>query len=287
MTPSSTAPLQRAQKRKRSGISLVEVSVSTVIVGLIIVGAMRCLASATQSAESTVDHSAAILLAEDLMEEILQQDYSEPTEVYAFGRELTEPADSRTLWDDVDDYDGWTSNPPLDEFDQPVAESEWTRSVTVQHVLEADLNAVQSDASDTGVKRVTVQVHQDGKLMAELVGIQTKGWISSIPDYSQASTTGRLPPVNLPPVAHIDATPVSGTGSITVSLDATASSDPEDDPLEYTWSIEGESFSGAQISRTLENATDQTISVAVTLTVQDLHGATDQASVTITIHPNR
>lgn len=287
MTPTSPTPPHRGTNKTRSGISLVEVTVSTVIVGLIIVGAMRCLASATQSAESTVDHSVAILLAEDLMEEILQQDYSEPTEVYAFGRELTEPADSRTLWDDVDDYDGWTSNPPVDESGQPVAESEWTRSVTVQHVSAADLNSVQSDASDTGVKRITVQIHQDGKLMAELVGIQTKGWISSIPDFSQASTTGQLPPVNLPPAAHIEATPVTGTGSVTVSLDATASSDPEDDPLEYTWSVNDESFSGAQINRTFENATDQTINVAVRLTVQDLHGATDQAGVTITIHPNR
>lgn len=270
----------------RRGLSLVEVSVSTVLVGLIIVGALRCLATATMSAESTSDHSQAILLAEDLMEEILQQDYSEPTEEVRFGRELTESASDRSSWDDVDDYDNWSASPPVDADGTAVAADSWTRRVTVVHVDPADLHAEQSDQSDTGVKRITVEVLRSGSLVAELTGVQTRGWISSIPDYSQADTTGRLPPANEAPTSSIEATPLSGSGSVTVSFDAAASFDPEGDPLEYNWTFEGAPpASGMQTHQTFQNPTDETIAVQAVLTVQDIHGATDQSTVTITIHP--
>ncbi|MCA9048509.1 MAG: PKD domain-containing protein, partial [Planctomycetaceae bacterium] len=265
-------------RRDRTGLSLIEVTVSTLLTGLIIVGALRCVAGTAGSQTAAVNRTQAVLLAEDLLEEILQLDYAEPDDAVLFGRENGEAAASRAAWDDADDYHGWQSSPPQDRAGTAVASSRWERRVAVAIVSKDDPGGAAVTTGDTGVKRITVSVLYDGILLATLTGLQTEAWISMIPDYAEATTTGQLPPVNSAPSAFIAVHTMSGTGSLTVALDGGASTDPENQPLEFTWDFGDDSAgSGETVSHTFVNTGNNTHVFTVTLTVRDIHGAQDVA----------
>jgi hypothetical protein len=88
---------------------------------------------------------------------------------------------------------------------------------------------------------------------------------------------------NQPPTAHIVATPTSGSAPLTVRFDGTGSTDPEGGPLSYTWDLDGDGTfgdaTGPQPSHTYAAAG----TYAARLRVTDAQGASDTASVTITV----
>ena len=87
-------------------------------------------------------------------------------------------------------------------------------------------------------------------------------------------------PANQPPVASFTANPSSGEAPLTVSLDATASYDPDGTSLSYYWDYgDTTSGSGALVSPTYTIAGDYT----VILTVTDIDGSTDSATSTVTV----
>jgi len=88
---------------------------------------------------------------------------------------------------------------------------------------------------------------------------------------------------NQPPTAVITASPTNGPAPLTVSFDGTGSSDPEGKPLSYSWDLNGDGTFG--------DATGPTASYTYTtagvyhpsLRVTDDQGASDTASVTVTV----
>jgi PKD repeat protein/fibronectin type 3 domain-containing protein len=88
------------------------------------------------------------------------------------------------------------------------------------------------------------------------------------------------PPANEPPVAALAATPVSGEAPLTVSFNASASSDPDNDPLTFAWTF-GDGATAGDAALTSHTYTAPGTYVA-TVTVSD-GDLTDTASVTITV----
>ena len=87
-------------------------------------------------------------------------------------------------------------------------------------------------------------------------------------------------PANQPPVASFTANPPSGEAPLTVSLDATASYDPDGTSLSYYWNYgNGTTGSGALVNYNYTTAGDYT----VILTVTDSDGSTDSATSTVTV----
>jgi glucose/arabinose dehydrogenase/PKD repeat protein len=88
---------------------------------------------------------------------------------------------------------------------------------------------------------------------------------------------------NQPPTAVFTANPTNGPAPLTVSFDGTGSSDPEGNPLSYSWDLNGDGTFG--------DATGSTASYTYTvagvyhpsLQVTDDHGASDVTSATITV----
>jgi PKD repeat protein len=88
---------------------------------------------------------------------------------------------------------------------------------------------------------------------------------------------------NQPPVASLKATPSSGIVPLTVSLDGTASSDPDGAIAGYAWTFgDGGTGSGATINHTYTT----TGTFTARLTVTDNQGATASATTSITVSPD-
>ena len=157
----------------RPALSMVEVMISTVIVGVLITAALSTVGASKRGQLSNANHRIGQLLAQELMSEILPQMYEEPDLTPLFGPEAPETADSRANYDDVDDYHGWNASPPQDKDGTQIPDrQEWTRSVSVEY---ADLNDVlQKAITDSGLKRITVTVTHNKAVVASLTAVRTR-----------------------------------------------------------------------------------------------------------------
>ncbi len=162
--------------RSRRGFTLVEAAICIVLVGVMLVAALSTVGAARLGERVMTNRSQGQLLAQALIAEILSQAYEEPEIAPQFGTEGPENAPGdRSLWDDVDDYDGWSSSPPEYKDGTPMSVVPgWDRSVSVQWVTPSDLTQVSG--SPTGVKRITVTASFNGIPAAELVAIRTEAW---------------------------------------------------------------------------------------------------------------
>lgn len=170
--------MQRSRRTAKHGASLIEVAVSTVIVGAMSVAALNALGAATRSSVDAGRRGVATTLAADLMAEVMQAAYIEPDGGGVFGPEADEAAEgSRSLYDDVDDYHGWQASPPQDrQGNQIPNRSDWTRQVVVEHVEAADLLSILDSTNDQEVKRITVEIYHRGTLRHRLRAYTTSAW---------------------------------------------------------------------------------------------------------------
>ena len=160
---------------KQAGFSLIEVVICTLLVGLILVASMKSFGAVLRHRQFSTDRDRAILLAGDLVAEILENGYSDPDEPLGFGRESGESDGRREDYDDVDDFFDWDAAPPEERDGTVMTDlSTWRRTVTVEYV---DPNALTiTVGSDQEVKRITVHVYNNKQLVATQVAIRTNAW---------------------------------------------------------------------------------------------------------------
>ena len=191
---SNSQHTMRHDRSHRGGFSMVEVVLSIVLVGLTFVVAMNLAGMSGAGRASTNQRNQARILAQQLLAEILAQDYVDSdvaesiitairtnggaivaTNSEGFGPGSAEAATgNRSLFDDVDDYLGWSASPPQEKDGTVMTNlARWGRSVNVQRLVPTTLLA--SLTQDRGIKRITVTVTRDGVQMAQLVGIKTLG----------------------------------------------------------------------------------------------------------------
>ena len=154
---------------------MVEVAFATVIVSVMLLTALNMVGAAGTGLRSITDRATGNFLAEQLMAEILQQDYEDPEAAMgSFGTEGIEGVTrDRSYFDDVDDYDGWSSSPPESKDGSVISGySGWRRRVDVTWVDPIDMGLVLQ--SDTGVKRAVITVTRDAIKVAELQAIRTE-----------------------------------------------------------------------------------------------------------------
>jgi len=142
-----------------------------VLVGLLLVAALHVLGGTTQSTCLTARSGTGLLLAEQLMAEVLAADYADPDQTPVFGPEPGESVAGRDGFDDVDDYHKWSGAPTRQSGAALPGFDGWTRTVTVEYADPDDL--LDTVATDEGIKRVPVVASYAGKPMAELVAYRT------------------------------------------------------------------------------------------------------------------
>jgi prepilin-type N-terminal cleavage/methylation domain-containing protein len=138
------------------GITLIELVIAVVIVGIAIPVLVRNWADVTMRSVESETISDAAFYAEQLMEEIKSKRFDEQTEpawtaANLFGAKRADESDetnNRTRYDDIDDYDGFTEALPR-SFVSLV-------SVQYANLTGASWQAVASGTTD--FKRVTVNI---------------------------------------------------------------------------------------------------------------------------------
>lgn len=160
---------------KRAALTLFEVVASTMIVGMMAVAALNSLGAATRSAESIGNRAVALGLADELLAEIVQTAYSDPTQSPVLGVESGESsAGPRSAFDDVDDYNGWNQSPPKYRDGTTIPDRvNWRHRVQVMYVQPANLTLGTAGNTDQGAKRIKVTIEFNNTVLAEQFAIRT------------------------------------------------------------------------------------------------------------------
>lgn len=180
-------PDRTVRGARRQGYGSIEIVVSTLIVGLVVVGSLKLSGGVFRTWAVTQQRQDGQGLAAELLAEIMQQPYEDPN-APLFGVELGEGIVTRTVWDDVDDYHGWSSAPE-DKSGNPLAGYEsWNREVSVKRARLTD--PTQTALSETGLKRIVVTVTDPDGKQTVMVGLRSRwGTLEQAPAADQTTHT--------------------------------------------------------------------------------------------------
>jgi hypothetical protein len=170
-----SARFKQSARLKRRGIALWETAMSTFLVGMVLVTATTTSGTSVRMQTKACHRAKAGYLAHALIGEMLELSYMQPGQTSsAIGRESGESATSRIIYNDVDDYNGWTDSPPQNKDGSVMPDlTSWSRQVVVEWVSPTTLTQPSPGSStETGMKRLTVNVLRNGTLI--LTQIATK-----------------------------------------------------------------------------------------------------------------
>lgn len=167
----------RAGVRCRAGgFTLVEVVISTLLISTMVIAAIDAVGSSCTGLQTLGNRSVATLLAQDLLNEILDQYYADPAlGPTSFGLGADESTGDRSLFEDVDDYDNWQASPPQrkDGTEIDWATGYQRRVKVAWTALDNPGVAVQTP---TGVKSIMVEVLYNGVPLVELHALRTEAF---------------------------------------------------------------------------------------------------------------
>jgi len=146
--------------RSVRGIAYTEVLLSSIILAVLVVSAVKLFANLGRSQQNTVGQKTVSNLASQMIEEIKVLPYVDPVDINEDGPGVDELGSDRSAFDDIDDYDEWSAQPPQDKQGNPLDQyPDLIRSVQVFNVSAADFNQQISD--DEGYKKVIVKISRD------------------------------------------------------------------------------------------------------------------------------
>lgn len=130
-------------KRPQQGFTLIELIIFIVVVGVGVAGILSVYTTSIKSSADPMVRKQALAIAESLLEEIVQKEYADPTGGYTGA--------SRTLFDDVDDYNNYTSATIVDGAGNTIAG-------LTQYSIAPAVTVVATTLSGVTVKRIVVSV---------------------------------------------------------------------------------------------------------------------------------
>ncbi len=156
----------------RRSFTIIESVLSTLIVGVMMVAAVRVVAASRVIQFKNAARVQGALLAEALLNEIVRKPYEDAASP-VFGREAGETGTVRDSLDDVDDYNGWSEKPPVESSGSPIPGlGDWGLQVVVERVLPLSVTGPAA-AVETGAKRITVKATFNGVPIFTSIAVRT------------------------------------------------------------------------------------------------------------------
>jgi prepilin-type N-terminal cleavage/methylation domain-containing protein len=142
----------------RRGFTLIESALVAVIVGVGVMGTLQLVAAGTMANVDASKLTTATHLAGNVREMLIGVRFKESPASSSWGAEMDEL--SVVAYDDVDDFDGKTFEPPLDVRRVPLdSHPNWSQSVQVHSVDERGVGAtLGKDNLNRPMSRVVVRV---------------------------------------------------------------------------------------------------------------------------------
>lgn len=157
---------------RRAGVSLLEVVLATLLVGIVLVSSLSAVNGILKSRIVLSEDGTAEQLAQQLLAEIVEQPYEDPDGSFLFGVELLEGSFTRANFDDVDDYHLWNASPPEDRAGTALTNMQgWRRQVTVEWVDPR--NPDTTILTNQGIKRITVTVSYGSNVKSKLMALRS------------------------------------------------------------------------------------------------------------------
>lgn len=158
----------RGRISSSAGFSYIEVLMASIIIAVLLVSAVNLFGNLGRSRQDALDQDSAAYLVREMIEEIMEQYYQDPTIAGVFGKEGDETGSGRSSFDDVDDYHNWSACPPQDRNAKPLAKySRLTRSVTVRYVKSNSFT--DTAAADEGFKEVTITIRRNNMVLMQRI----------------------------------------------------------------------------------------------------------------------
>lgn len=166
----------RLAPTRARGMTLVEVAVSTVIVGVMMTAALSAVAASAKERVAMANAATAQALGEALMSEIDAVPCGSGMMAVALG------ASNRAAFDDVGDYSGLSDSPPKERDGTPISGvAGFSRSVSVTNV---DPTTLGSGSPTSGFRKVVVTVKHNNKPLATLWTIRSVNF-ESMSEYTE------------------------------------------------------------------------------------------------------
>ncbi len=159
----------------RRAITLAETVVSTLIIAFVLLSTLQIVAPISRAGTHHANQLVATNLANELAEEIGTKLFTDPDEDNpdALGTDTGERPAVRADFDDIDDFQSWSSSPPVNSLNESYTNlAGWTRSVKIIHVLVAD--PTTESPTSTGLKKITITVSKDSTQLAQITLLQSQ-----------------------------------------------------------------------------------------------------------------
>ncbi len=185
MRPAAFHPGLRGVRRR--GFTMVEAVTATIVLGLLSGAVLSSVSAAATARQLSSDRMIGRMLAEELLAEILDQAYAEPSNPSAaLGPDGVEAnGSSHQAFDDVDDYNGLVESPPRSRDDSAISGISgtgvrgWTRRTTVALEVKSDVNGTATSAFS--IKRITVKVYRGSRMVASAEAVRAGTWTKATP----------------------------------------------------------------------------------------------------------
>jgi hypothetical protein len=156
----------RAWRRlgQRTGFTLMEASLATIIVGVGILAMVKLVVACTTANDLAKQMTTAMLLTDHIQEAMSGLPFNDPYLVNTyFG---PEPGETLATFNDVDDFDGSNINPPIDSMRNRLPQfSQFTQAISVMPILPGQisgntdpLHPAIAKGTYTGAVRVLVRI---------------------------------------------------------------------------------------------------------------------------------